>query len=97
MTISLEQLKQLATLAHLNIAPEITPKLTNDINAIFEFVEVLRNVDTRDVQPMMHPIDAIQPLRHDEAIPCGLNEALGKIAPKFNDNLYWVPKVIQSS
>lgn len=92
MTISTEQLNHLSSLAYLNSDPE----LGKDLNAIIQFVEYLRQIDTADIQPLTHPLDAIQPLRHDEARPCNFEESLGRIAPQFKKNLYLVPKVIKS-
>ncbi len=91
MTISTEQLNHLSSLAYLNAAPE----LANDLNAIINFVEHLRQIDTKGIQPLTHPMDAIQPLRSDEAETCNLGESLGRIAPQYKDNLYLVPKVIK--
>lgn len=92
MTISTEQLNHLSSLAYLDASPE----LGKDLSAIFNFVEHLRQIDTTGVQPLTHPMDALQPLRPDEADTCNLSESLAQIAPQFQDNLYLVPKVIQS-
>lgn len=91
MTLSIEQLNHLSSLAYLDAAPA----LINDIQAMIHFVEQLRQVDTTDVQPLPHPMDAIQPLRSDEAKMCNLSESLARVAPQFKNNLYLVPKVIQ--
>lgn len=92
MTISTEHLYHLSSLAYLNAAPA----LTKDLSAIIHFVEHLCQIDTTGIQPLTHPMDAIQTLRSDQAEACNLSETLGRIAPQFKDNLYLVPKVIQS-
>lgn len=96
MTITSEQLKHLANLAYLNIDPQSEPQLKADMNAIIQFVAQLQPFDTCNVEPLMHPMDAIQPLRPDEASFNSRLNALSNIAPQFENGLYWVPKVIPS-
>jgi aspartyl-tRNA(Asn)/glutamyl-tRNA(Gln) amidotransferase subunit C len=96
MSISPEQLDHLAALAYLKIDPATAPQLAKDLNAIVEFVAQLQDVDTTHVKALMHPLDACQRLRADEAQEHALIQALGQCAPHFKDQLYLVPKVITS-
>jgi aspartyl-tRNA(Asn)/glutamyl-tRNA(Gln) amidotransferase subunit C len=93
MTLSPSQLQQLASLAYLSPSS----MLTAEISDIIGFINNLTEVDTTDIEPLRHPMDALQPLREDKAIPCHFNQALEKIAPAFQDNLYLVPQVLTSS
>jgi aspartyl-tRNA(Asn)/glutamyl-tRNA(Gln) amidotransferase subunit C len=95
MSISPEQLKQLASLAYLELNPEWVPKLTDDINSIVNLVAELQVIDTTHVEALTHPIDNTQRLRMDEARECNMVECLAERAPQFQDNLYLVPKVIK--
>ena len=95
MSIAIEQLKHLSTLAYLEIDPATAPALIADINSIINFVDHLRSVDTNNIQPLMHPMDVVQRLRPDEPHECNTTTQLGNIAPQFEDNLYLVPKVIK--
>ena len=95
MSISPEQLKQLASLAYLEFNPEWVPKLTDDLNSIVNLVAQLQVIDTSNVQALTHPIDNTQRLRMDEARECNMVDSLAERAPQFQDNLYLVPKVIK--
>ncbi len=95
MSISSKQLDHLANLAYLNIHPQASANIITDINAMMDFVDELRLVDTTNVLPLMHPISLHQSLRPDIAQECELGHSLGMIAPQFEDNLYLVPKVIK--
>ena len=97
MTISSEQLKQLTALAYLNPNSATASKLILDINAIVDFVAQLAEVNTTEIQPLMHPIDSTQRLRADIPEPCQLNQQLANVAPLFKDNLYLVPKVLKGT
>ena len=68
--------------------------LSHKNNAIIDFIEVLKTVDTQDVAPLFHPIDLPQHLRQDIITEADCAAALAEIAPSFEDGLYWVPKVI---
>lgn len=85
-------LKHLSKLAYLNT--DTSPKLVEDLNAIIHFVDQLKQVDTNNVQPLMHPIDTKQFLRADEPLVNDVSESLSKIAPQFENQLYVVPKVL---
>lgn len=85
-------LEHLSKLAYLDA--NSSPKLMEDLNAIIHFVDQLKQIDTRNIQPLTHPIDAQQHLRLDEAMNNDVSESLGEIAPQFEDNLYLVPRVL---
>jgi aspartyl-tRNA(Asn)/glutamyl-tRNA(Gln) amidotransferase subunit C len=55
----------------------------------------MNEVDTSDVQPMAHPMDVAQRLRTDVILEENQRETFQKIAPKTENGLYLVPKVIE--
>lgn len=96
MTLSENEFQKIAALAYLETNPQNTQQLANDVDAILTFVEKLRQIDTTGVAPLFHPLDLHQRLRKDEALETNCVNQLSKIAPLFEDGLYWVPKVIDS-
>ena len=52
-------------------------------------------IDTSGVTPMSHPFDAVQRLREDVVTDPDRREDFMAIAPKTEDGLYLVPKVIE--
>jgi aspartyl-tRNA(Asn)/glutamyl-tRNA(Gln) amidotransferase subunit C len=96
MTISTKDLEKIARLAYLDIDSEHSSKLTQEISAIMDFVEQLRSVETSEVAPLFHPFALHQRLRTDEVTEADCIAELEAIAPMFEDNLYLVPKVIES-
>lgn len=96
MTITQAELENIAQLAYLDIKQENITQLSQDISSIMDFVEQLRAVNTDGVTPLLHP-QALQQRRRPDIITeedCTLQ--LAEIAPSFADNLYLVPKVIES-
>ncbi len=96
MTISQKDLEKIARLAYLEADNEQSAKLNDDINSIMNFVDELRSVNTSHVAPLFHPFDLHQRLRPDEVTEEECLAQLNEIAPMFEDNLYLVPKVIES-
>ncbi|OGV51375.1 MAG: glutamyl-tRNA amidotransferase [Legionellales bacterium RIFCSPHIGHO2_12_FULL_42_9] len=94
MTITEKELQTLSHLAYLDCDNDNTHALVNEINAIIDFVEQLKTVDTKHVAPLFHPIDLHQHLRADAVTEDDCANQLAEIAPLFEEGLYWVPKVI---
>lgn len=93
MMLTEDELKKIAELAHIETDRASTEQLTNDVGAIMRFVEQLRQVDTSNVDPLLHPLHLNQRLRTDEIKEQNAVHALEKMAPSFADDLYLVPKL----
>lgn len=96
MTLSTDDLKKIARLAHLDAVSDQTAKLNEEVNSIMNFVEQLCSFDTQDVAPLFHPLALHQRLREDSVTEQECIAELEALAPFFEDNLYLVPKVIES-
>lgn len=97
MTISVEELEKISQLAYLDTDIDHSPTLIEDINAIMNFVEQLRAVNTQGVAPLFHPLALHQCLRPDVVTEETCLAELEALAPKFENKLYLVPQVIEQS
>ncbi|HEY7772968.1 MAG TPA: Asp-tRNA(Asn)/Glu-tRNA(Gln) amidotransferase subunit GatC [Marinagarivorans sp.] len=89
-----EDIQQLAKLARLQIADDQADEVATRITDVLALVDQLGTVDTSNVQPMAHPLDAVQILRSDEVSEPNVRDAMQAIAPATENGLYLVPKVI---
>ncbi|WED44525.1 Asp-tRNA(Asn)/Glu-tRNA(Gln) amidotransferase subunit GatC [Legionella cardiaca] len=96
MTITQDDLNNIKQLAYLDAESNSNEKLTEEINAIIDFVEQLKQIDTMGVAPLFHPFDLHQRLRADVVSEEDCADQLEQIAPLFENDLYLVPKVIDS-
>lgn len=96
MPTSEAELKKLAALAYLEPDAESTQQLAHDVGAIMDFVEQLRQVDTSAVAPLLNPLHMNQRLRIDVVSEESHVTDLAKMAPLFAEDLYLVPKVIET-
>jgi aspartyl-tRNA(Asn)/glutamyl-tRNA(Gln) amidotransferase subunit C len=62
---------------------------------VLTLIDQLQAADTAGVEPMAHPLDAVQRLRADVVSEPDQRTALQAIAPAVADGLFLVPKVIE--
>ena len=95
MSISREDIEKVAVLARIKVDDEQVSALETDLGNILDLVDQLGAADTNSVEPMAHPLDAVQTLRADEVTETDQREAFQAIAPATEDGLYLVPRVIE--
>lgn len=65
MSLSKEQVKDIATLGRLALDDEELEKYSKDLSQILDYVEALQKVDTKDVEPMTGAIEFSHVIRED--------------------------------
>ena len=95
MSIEVDEVKKIARLASLDVKDEDIQSYATNLSNILDLVEQMNAVDTSGVTPMSHPFDAVQRLRDDVVTDPDRREDFMAIAPKTEDGLYLVPKVIE--
>ena len=95
MTISRKDIEKVAVLARIRVDDEQVSALEKDLGNILDLVDQLGAADTDAVEPMAHPLDAIQRLRADEVTETNQREGFQPIAPATENGLYLVPRVIE--
>lgn len=95
MSIEVDEVKKIARLAALNVDQANIQSYATNLSNILHLVEQMNAVDTTGVTPMSHPFDAVQRLREDVVTEPDRREEFLAIAPKTEDGLYLVPKVLE--
>ncbi|MDM0121245.1 Asp-tRNA(Asn)/Glu-tRNA(Gln) amidotransferase subunit GatC [Variovorax arabinosiphilus] len=99
MSLTSTDIARIATLARLQLAPDESTRLQGQINSFFDLVEKMRAVDTTGLEPLAHPVAAIEDitlrLRDDVVSEPNNREANQKSAPAVERGLFLVPKVIE--
>jgi len=95
MSLDKTDVEKIAHLARLGIDDDAIPDYARDLTNIFDLVEQLSAVDTADITPMAHPLDANQRLRPDAVTESNQRELFQSIAPKTEAGVYLVPQVIE--
>ena len=99
MSLNSNDIDRIANLARLALAPDQAQRMQGQINDFFNIVEQMRAVDTTGIEPLAHPVAAIQDitlrLRDDIASEPNQREANQRSAPAVERGLFLVPKVIE--
>jgi aspartyl-tRNA(Asn)/glutamyl-tRNA(Gln) amidotransferase subunit C len=99
MSLTAQDIARIAHLARLQLQPQESERMLAQINGFFEIVEKMRAVDTSGVEPLTHPVAAVQEvalrLREDAASEAIDREANQRSAPAVELGLFLVPKVIE--
>lgn len=94
MSIEKSDIEKLSQLARINVSEESMDVVASRLNDVLSMVDQLQAVDTEGVEPMSHPLDALQRLRADEVTETDQRQILMSNAPAQEDGLFLVPKVI---
>ena len=99
MSLTAQDIQRIANLARLELQPDEQASTLAKINDFFDIVEQIRQVDTRGIEPLAHPVAAMQDiqlrLRPDLASEANQREANQRSAPAVERGLFLVPKVIE--
>lgn len=95
MSLSLDEVRHIAKLARLELAPGELEATQAKLNGIFSLIEEMQAVNTDGVEPMSHPQELAQRLRPDAVTETDRRAAFQAVAPQTEAGLYLVPKVIE--
>ena len=95
MSLTAEQIEQVAKLARLELKPGQTEHYARQLSNILAMMGQLSQANTKGVLPMAHPLDMHQRLRPDAVTAADQREQFQAIAPAVENGLYLVPKVIE--
>lgn len=99
MPLTSHDIGRIASLARLQLAPAESERMLGQLNGFFDLVEQMRAVDTTGIQPLAHPVAAIEDitlrLRNDIVSESNQREANQRSAPAVEMGLFLVPKVIE--
>jgi len=92
--ITKKDVEHVALLARLELTEEEKEKYTQQLNNILEYADMLKKLDTENIQPTAHPLPINNVFRPDEAKPGIPNEEVLANAPSQEDGYFRVPKIV---
>ncbi len=99
MPLEPKDIDRIANLARLELHHGEGERMLGSLNAFFSIVELMKAVDTTGIEPLAHPVAAIQAiqlrLRPDVVSEPNNREANQRSAPSVERGLFLVPKVIE--
>ncbi|MHB1921302.1 MAG: Asp-tRNA(Asn)/Glu-tRNA(Gln) amidotransferase subunit GatC [Chitinophagaceae bacterium] len=95
MEVNDELIQELSELARLRFQEEEREEIKIDLQRMISFVEKLNELDTDQVEPLIHMTDERNPLREDQVIPSISREEGLSRASTHHPHYFFVPKVIK--
>ena len=95
MTINLKTIKHISKLSRISVDDEKAKKLVGDMNAIFDFIEKLKELDTDNIEPLTSVAETTLKLRVDEVKSGNIREDVLKNSPDENEDFFVVPRVVE--
>ena len=95
MSVDKDTVRRIASLARLKVPESRLEPMAGELNGIFQWVEMLNEVNIEGVPPMTSVIAHKLRWRQDEVTDGGVAEALMQNAPEREDDLFVVPKVVE--
>lgn len=95
MSLDTNQVLAIADLSRLQIDEKSVSEFQTNLSNILDLVDQLQAIDTTGVEPMAHPMDAVQRLRADVVTESNQREKFQNIAPSTANGHYLVPKVVE--
>jgi aspartyl-tRNA(Asn)/glutamyl-tRNA(Gln) amidotransferase subunit C len=92
--ITLDQVKDVARLARLALRGDQIERFTGQLEGILGYIAKIRQLDTKDVEPMAHALPLHNVLREDVAEAGMPLDKVLQNAPDTDGPFFKVPKVI---
>jgi aspartyl-tRNA(Asn)/glutamyl-tRNA(Gln) amidotransferase subunit C len=94
MSLTRAEVEKVSLLARLQLTPAELETMTQQLGQIVDYMHLLSELDTEQVEPMAHAVESANVFRADQVTP-SLNrkDALAN-APQHDDEYYLVPAVL---
>ena len=94
MSLTRADVEKVSVLARLQLSPDRIDAMTRQLGKIVEYVELLGELDTEDVEPMAHALDLSNVFADDDCSPASTVSRRWPTLPKRDDECYRVPAVL---
>ena len=94
MAISKDEVLKVGLLSRIRLSGEEVEKFSSQLSAILDYVDKLRRLDTREVEPLAHALPIHNVLRKDEPRDSLSPEKAVGGAPDAAGDFFRVPRVL---
>ena len=94
MKLDKNTVKRIADLSKLEFTSGETTAILKDMNQMLEFIDQLKELDTTNIDPLIHMTEDENILREDDAISGASQQEALKNAPSKDSTYFKIPKVL---
>lgn len=91
------QIRQAAQLARLELNEQEIALFSRQLSAIVQSIEKLNELNTENVEPLIHFLPVYNVFREDQVRPSLTNEQALANAPDHADGYFKVPKILEEN
>jgi aspartyl-tRNA(Asn)/glutamyl-tRNA(Gln) amidotransferase subunit C len=95
MSVDRATVHRIAHLARIAITEEEAARLETELSGILDWVALLDELDTTDVEPMTRVVAMTMKRRKDEVTDGNCADDILKNAPAADDHYFVVPKIVE--
>lgn len=95
MEITNEMIDYIAALAKLKLPGDREQELKRDLQGILNHIEILKELDLSNEEPLSHAFSNTNCFREDIVLPSMDREELLANAPRQKDGCFQVPKTVE--
>jgi aspartyl-tRNA(Asn)/glutamyl-tRNA(Gln) amidotransferase subunit C len=88
-------IQYVAHLSRISLAPDEEKKLATQLGGILGYIEKLKELDVKNVEPTAHAVPLVNVTRTDEIRPSLPHDEAMRNAPKQANGLFIVPKIVE--
>lgn len=87
--------RYVAQLARLKLSEEEACRYQDQLEQIVRYIEQIRKLDVRGIEPTAHVVERVNPMRADDPAPSLSPDDATANAPLRAEHLFMVPKVVE--
>jgi len=92
--IARSDVEYVAALAQLKLDDAAADRLVGELGEILAYMDLLNELDTEGVEPMMHALEVVNVYRDDVTEPSIPREAALQNAPRTDGAYFLVPRIL---
>jgi aspartyl-tRNA(Asn)/glutamyl-tRNA(Gln) amidotransferase subunit C len=93
MAVTIDDVRHIAALARLGLSDERAASIVGELNTILAHMDVLSQVKTDRIEPVVGIGASGTPLRTDKGPPIALERTIDAFAPRVQDGFFLVPRL----
>ena len=94
--ITTEDVEYVAGLAQLILDDDSKERLVHEMGDILTYMDALNELDTEDIEPMMHVLDLANVYREDVVKESLTKEEVFRNAPNHEGDFFLVPRILDT-
>jgi aspartyl-tRNA(Asn)/glutamyl-tRNA(Gln) amidotransferase subunit C len=94
MALTIKKVEDIALMARLNLKEEEREDFAQQLSLILDYTNSLHNIDTDNVEPLIHILPIYNVFRDDVVSPSSPRDEILLNGPLLEDGQYKVPKIM---